>query len=56
MSWLFRGMETEEEKLVVVGRGKGGGREEWCSNCGGHGNGIQNPSLACLVGKQIEKC
>lgn len=33
MSWLFRGMETEEEKLVVVvGRGKGGGREEWCSN------------------------
>lgn len=45
-------METEEEEdlvvvvVVVVGRGKGGRREEWCSNCGGHGNGIQNPSLA----------
>lgn len=36
---LFRGMETEEDDLVVGGRGKGGlgGREERCSNCGGHG-------------------
>jgi len=47
VSWLFGGMETEEEKLVV-GRRKGGRREERRSNCGGHGNGIQNPTLPYL--------